>query len=74
MSMVDEADVTVSTTDQVTVRVNRGVGWFAKHWLMVFNAFWGLFVILPWLAPIFMQLGWTRAGRILYFVYNFFYG
>ncbi|MBN1218763.1 MAG: DUF2085 domain-containing protein [Anaerolineae bacterium] len=50
-------------------KINR---WFAKHWLLTFNAAWGLFVILPWLAPIFMQVNLPGFGKAIYFVYNFF--
>ncbi len=49
--------------------INR---WFENHWLLTFNTGWGVFVILPWLAPIFMGLGWSWPGRIIYFIYNFF--
>jgi uncharacterized membrane protein len=57
------ASVSFSTT------INR---WVEKHWLLGFNAAWGIFVILPWLAPIAMGLGLTWVGRVIYFVYNFF--
>ncbi len=46
--------------------------WFERHWLLVFNAGWGIFVVLPWLAPILMALGLTWPGRAIYFIYNFF--
>jgi uncharacterized membrane protein len=46
--------------------------WFENHWLLTFNTGWGIFVTLPWLAPIFMTLGWTWPGRAVYFIYNFF--
>jgi uncharacterized membrane protein len=46
--------------------------WFETHWLLTFNLAWGFFVILPWLAPIFMAWGLTWPGRVVYFIYNFF--
>ena len=46
--------------------------WFEHHWLATFNTAWGLFVMLPWLAPIFMHVGLTGPGRVVYFIYNFF--
>lgn len=49
--------------------INR---WFENHWLLTFNTGWGIFVTLPWLAPVFMVLGLTWLGRAIYFVYNFF--
>ncbi len=50
-------------------RINR---WFEHHWLLAFNTGWGIFVTLPWIAPIFMALGWIWPGRAIYFIYNFF--
>jgi uncharacterized membrane protein len=49
--------------------INR---WVERHWLLGFNTAWGIFVTLPWLAPIFMGLGLTWPGRAIYFIYNFF--
>jgi uncharacterized membrane protein len=46
--------------------------WFEAHWLLTMNFAWGVFVTLPWLAPIFMHLGLTWPGRAVYFIYNFF--
>jgi uncharacterized membrane protein len=43
-----------------------------QHWLATFNTGWGLFVTLPWLAPVLMWSGLTGLGRALYFVYGFF--
>lgn len=37
----------------------------ARHWLAIINSFMGAFVILPWLAPIFMAVGWTGVGGFL---------
>lgn len=50
-------------------RINR---WFENHWLFAFNTGWGVFTLLPWLAPIFMALGLIWPGRAIYFFYNFF--
>jgi uncharacterized membrane protein len=51
------------------VRINH---WFENHWLFAFNTGWGVFTILPWLAPAFMALGLIWPGRAIYFIYNFF--
>jgi uncharacterized membrane protein len=48
-------------------RINR---WFAAHWLAAFNTAWGIFVILPWLAPVLMALNLTLPGRLLYLSYT----
>lgn len=46
--------------------------WLTYHWLEVFLVIYGLWVFLPFLAPVFMKLGWTGAGNALYFFYSFF--
>ncbi len=46
--------------------------WFEKHWLLGFNTGWGIFVILPWLAPVAMYIGIPALGHTIYFIYNFF--
>jgi uncharacterized membrane protein len=44
----------------------------ARHWLKVFLIVYGLWVFTPFLAPLFMHLGWTPAGKTIYFIYSFF--
>jgi len=48
------------------------LNWLAGHWLVLFITIFGLWVWIPWLAPIFMHLGWDNAGNGIYFVYKFF--
>ncbi len=44
----------------------------SRYWFEVFLIIYGLFVWLPFLAPVFMQIGWSGPGRVLYFFYSFF--
>lgn len=46
--------------------------WIGKHWFETFLVIYGLWVFTPFLAPVFMQLGWTGAGEAIYFIYSFF--
>ncbi len=46
--------------------------WLTRHWFEAFLVVYGLWVFTPFLAPIFMEIGWTGAGRAIYFVYSFF--
>lgn len=45
----------------------RGI---ARHWLMIFLIFFGVFNLLPFLAPIFMRLDWQPAGNTIYTLYS----
>ena len=40
--------------------------------LLLLSALLAIYVTLPWLAPIFMKLGWTQLGESIYFLYRFF--
>jgi uncharacterized membrane protein len=42
----------------------------SQHWLLMFSLIIGLYVGLPWLAPLFMELGWTDAGNAIYTLYK----
>lgn len=43
----------------------------ARHWLAIFNSAWALYVLLPFLAPVFVQAGWYAPARLLYGIYSF---
>ncbi|SRR6266508_2774342 len=47
-------------------------GWLTRHWLQVFLVIYGLWVWLPFMAPVFMHIGWTATGKALYVIYSFF--
>lgn len=46
--------------------------WLSHHWFTIFLLIYGFWVFLPFLAPVFMQIGWTGAGKAIYFFYSFF--
>jgi uncharacterized membrane protein len=52
-------------------RLERLTGWFNRHWLGVFALLYGIFVGLPFLAPVAMHFGWNVLGRGIYFFYSF---
>jgi uncharacterized membrane protein len=46
--------------------------WISLNWFWIFLAIYGLWVFTPFLAPVFMKIGWTGPGRAVYFIYSFF--
>lgn len=46
--------------------------WLPRHWFLVLATAYGLWVWLPFAAPVLMHIGWDTPGRALYFVYSFF--
>jgi uncharacterized membrane protein len=49
----------------------RRASFLSRHWLVIFILGYGFYVWLPFLAPVFMKLGWEGAGRGIYFIYSF---
>lgn len=43
-----------------------------SRWIILFGLVFGLYVGLPFLAPVFMHIGWKDAGSVIYFIYSFF--
>ncbi len=64
----------MSTTTAVvrTPLMSVFVAWVARHWFAAFLSVYGLWVLLPFLAPVFMRIGWDAAGRSVYSLYSFF--
>jgi uncharacterized membrane protein len=53
----------------MALRLNQSAYWFSRYWLLVFIVFMAIFIGLPWLAPLFMALGWESAGKAIYLLY-----
>jgi uncharacterized membrane protein len=48
----------------------RKVGtWLKEHWLLPATLLVAAYAGLPWLAPIFMEIGWTKAANVIYLFY-----
>ncbi len=59
-------------TSRTQVPSRSITGWFSNHWFETFLIVYGVWVFMPFLAPVFMHMGWTGAGKAIYFVYSFF--
>lgn len=60
---------------QIDSAISRGANnlvlWIARHWLALFNTAWGLYVLLPFFAPILLQGGFTTPAHLIYTVYSY---
>jgi uncharacterized membrane protein len=43
-----------------------------NHWFLTFLIVYGLWVFTPFLAPVFMHIGWIDEGKAVYLIYSFF--
>jgi len=62
----------ISLTSPKTLTVHSFSNWITNHWFKIFLVTYGIWVIIPWFAPVMMKLGWTSAGNGIYFMYSFF--
>lgn len=46
--------------------------WLSQHWLGIFLILYGIWIWTPFLAPVFMKIGWSSIGKGIYFFYSFF--
>jgi len=61
-----------SAPDRLWARtINRIFYRAIRSWFFWFILGSGVFVGLPWLAPVFMRLGWEILGKTIYFIYSF---
>jgi len=71
-SKTDAQDKTSNQLESNIARLaNQLVLGIARHWLALFNFAWGTYVVLPFLAPLFMHLGFTTPAYVIYTVYSF---
>ncbi len=69
MEPTGKVKVTGRTRDFV-IALDRGIFFFARHWLAFFNLFIFIFVGLPFLAPVLMNAGATLPASIIYRLYG----
>ena len=63
------ASPTTTNRRSGAVRLNHIVYWLSRHWLFSISVLIGIWVGLPWAAPLFMEMGWTGAGKAIYLLY-----
>lgn len=64
--------MSTATTAAETPPPKSFVDWLGSHWFEVFLVVYGLWVLLPFLAPVLMYIGWSGGGKAIYFIYSFF--
>lgn len=67
---VDDVQALSPLARKIVLVMQRGIYWFTKHWLAVFNTLAFLYVAGAILAPIFMRLSASSLGRLLYRFYQ----
>ena len=53
------------------VTISRIAYSISRHWMVFFSVLFGLYVALPFLAPVFMGIGLSPLGQVIYSIYAF---
>jgi uncharacterized membrane protein len=56
---------------QLLTLADKTLYFFSSHWIILFGLLFGVYVWLPFTAPVFMHWGWIGAGNVIYFIYSF---
>ena len=59
-------------TRAVVLALDRGILWLSRHWCACVNAFAGLYMGLPLLAPILLALHVTQPAAWIFSLYQYF--
>jgi uncharacterized membrane protein len=59
------------TRQWIVLAADRLVMGIARHWLAMINLAVAVYVLLPFLAPTFLQIGWTAPANAIYGIYSF---
>jgi uncharacterized membrane protein len=60
----------MSSSRRNAIVANRLVLWLSRDWVTIFITLFGIFIALPWLAPVLMKAGAIGAAHVLYFFYS----
>jgi len=53
------------------VTLNQMAYHFSQHWMLWFSLFFGIYVGLPFLAPVLMAEGLPSLGKAIYLIYSY---
>ncbi len=56
--------------DSFSSGIDRFAHWIVRHWLAILNILFLIYVGLPFLAPVLMEIGAETPGKIIYTIYR----
>ena len=62
-------DTSNNIADDVIAPSGQASRWLKRHWFSIAIVLISIYVILPWLAPLFVSWGWTKAANVIYLLY-----
>ncbi|KAA3644116.1 MAG: DUF2085 domain-containing protein [Chloroflexi bacterium] len=65
------SESTTHSPNADSLYVSKAIYHISRNWIWLFSFGYGLYVGLPFLAPVFMQIGWESLGQTIYGIYTF---
>lgn len=69
--MTQKIETSTTGTRNAAKMIDRLALAFSRHWLLVVNIILGVWLFLPWLAPVLMIAGLEGGGNLIYKIYSF---
>jgi uncharacterized membrane protein len=63
-------DVQASQAEPITTPLGTATSWVIHNWIILVVLILGLYIGLPFLAPVLMHLGWYGGGKVIYTLYS----
>jgi uncharacterized membrane protein len=57
--------------DPEAIHLEHPTHYIGRRWILILSLILGIYAGLPFLAPVFMQLGWSGPAGVIYFIYSF---
>ena len=70
MTTPEKKKVATGRTRDLVIGADKLIYKFSKHWLAVLNTIIAIYVALPILAPVLMNVGATGPARVIYTMYS----
>ncbi len=64
------AELLTRRTHSMQAMINTALRFLTRHWLAWLNLLVGMWVLLPWLAPVLMHLGKPQLASLIYLFYS----
>jgi hypothetical protein len=64
------AELLTRRTHSMQAMINTALRFLTRHWLAWLNLLVGIWVLLPWLAPVLMHLSKPQLASLIYLFYS----
>jgi uncharacterized membrane protein len=71
LKLMDKNHKNISISQNQAISLKKIMNALKKYWITIYLVLFGILLIMPFLAPFFMQIGLTSVGGLIYLFYSF---